>query len=103
MLAFDDSIVPRVLHRDPNVPNTIPARQPVQCCNEGSAVVCDDFLDSTPPTQDLLENEVAKCVSSLSPKSTPFGLRCEGTTGLDNVVEAASRRHVHGVDVGLLK
>ena len=102
MLAFDDSIGPRVVCRDPNVPNTIPARQPVQRCNEGSAVVCDNFLDSTPSTQDLLENEVAKRVSSLSSKSTPFELCCEGTTGLDDIVEAASAKAC-GVDVGLSK
>ena len=50
VLMLNDTVGPRVVCRDPNVSNTIPACQPVQCRNKGGAIVSDDFLYHAPPS-----------------------------------------------------
>jgi hypothetical protein len=57
VLSLDDAICSQVVSQNVYVMDTVPLGEPLQCSDIGGTIVHDDFLDSTPPAEDLLKQE----------------------------------------------
>jgi hypothetical protein len=55
VLVLNDAICPQVVSQNANMMDTVPVSKPVKHSDIGGAVVCDDFLDGTPPAEDFFE------------------------------------------------
>ena len=58
------------------------------------------LFNTTPSTEDLLENEVTESFFCFLTKGPPLRPGGEGTTSLSKIVELVNRWHQHSVDVG---
>ena len=77
VLALNDSVHPRVVHRNVNVSYAIPVCKPVEHRDVGCAVVCNDLSYCSPPTQYLLKDEGSYGAPGLHSKRVPLWPSCE--------------------------
>ena len=58
VFRLNNSVGLRIVARDTNVSDSVSRCEDVQCSDVSRAVVCNNFLKSTPSTEDVLEDEV---------------------------------------------
>jgi len=76
-----------------NVSDAVLIGKGVQHSHEGHAIVCDDFLDGSPPAQQFFEYEGCQCSASFDSEHMPFGPCSQRAAGLDYVTETCGMRH----------
>ena len=67
----------------------------------GCAVVGNNFLESSPATEDILEEKVRYNVAALRSSSSCFGPRGKSTAAVEDVSVGTALRHVERVEVSL--
>ena len=103
VLSFHNPIGFGVVGRDMYVADPKFVGQPIKSSNIGSPIISDNFLNSAPSAQDLLEDKRAKSATSLRAKCIPFGPGSEQAASLNNISEARSQGHEHGVNISLVE
>jgi hypothetical protein len=103
VLVLDDAVHLQVVSQNVYMMDTVPFGKPVKCSNIGGAIVHDDFLNGTPPAEDLFKQEGADGMPILDLQCMPFWPSGERSVSLDNVPTAVGTWHEHCVDVCFAK
>ena len=77
--------------------------EPVEHSDISGAIVSNDFGNSTPAAENVFKDKSADGSACFSSECTSFGPGQEGTAGLDDIAEARSKGHEHGVNINLVK
>ena len=103
MLGLYDAVGSGIVARNPDVTDTIAGCQDVECGNIGRGIVGDEFFETTPATEDVLEDEVCDDFSRVRGGSATFGIGGESVASVVDVAIGAKLRHKKGINVSLAK
>ena len=73
--------------------DTIAIGKPIKCGNKCSAIVSDDFLNSSPLTQEIFKDKGGECSCSFNIEGMPFRPSSEGAVCLHDVAKTSGGRH----------
>ena len=103
VLGFHDPVGSRVVPRDANVVDTVAFANVVESGDVGGAVVGDELCETTPSTEDFLEDELAHDHSRVGSGSAPFWPGRESTASVKAVSIFTDLGHEEGVDMSFPK
>ena len=74
MLGLYDAVGSGIVARNPDVTDTVAGCQDVECGNIGRGIVGDEFFETAPATEDVLEDKVCHDFSRVRGGSATFGI-----------------------------
>ena len=71
--------------------------------NKSRAIISNELRNSTPMTENVLENKRHNCRCVLGSQHTPFQICSQSALSLDDVAVAAGLRHNHSINMDFVK
>ena len=103
MMLFNHPICLGVVERDLDMVDAIPACKHIESLNESRAINSNELRDSTPKTENVLENKRHNRRCVLGSQHMPFWIHSQSALSLDDVAVAAKLRHNHSINMDFVK